>query len=208
MDDYFAMRTARHSAIHGVKAVRAKTRDGARVVMTPCSYLRSGDRTAKFQQGCFTWWWAALMYNGMKIKNCVDVLEHKRPHQSRSSVAEGAIVTHIIRKNGRLKLPCSEPHNLICAPVIGPFLLHQVYASWFEATRSGLVCRPWLVLGTKGALYPRALWCDVNGSLSFISLQIGGTFHYSHVRVVSTMDEGTAQSCVPCARALGRMSSV
>ena len=44
-DESFAMRMARHSAIHGVKAVRAQTRRSTRRSTAPWSYLRSGDKT-------------------------------------------------------------------------------------------------------------------------------------------------------------------
>jgi hypothetical protein len=92
--------------------------------------------------------------------------------------------------------------NLICAPVIGPFILHLAYAAWFEATRSGSVCRPWLVLGTNGVLYTPALLCDFNDSLSVISLCTGEIIHDSHDLVAKTRDAETAKSCGSCTRAL------
>lgn len=151
------------------------------------------------------------------------------------SAAEDTIIySHY--KNGRLKLPCSEARNRMPAPVIGPFLLHLAYAVWIEATRLGKVCRwttatmefnvvngirpipasiaptlhsgPWLVLGTNAMLYPRVLWCDVNGSLLIFSLQIGEIIHDSHVLVAKTGDEETVKSYGPCDRALGQVSSV
>ena len=46
------------------------------------------------------------------------------------------------------------------------------------------------------------LSCDVNGSLSCISLYISKLLHDLHVQVAKTKDEETAKSCGPCARAL------
>jgi hypothetical protein len=52
--------------------------DKARVVVTPWSYLQSGDKgppTTMFHG------WAAPMYNDMKTSNVVRVLEHKNLHK-------------------------------------------------------------------------------------------------------------------------------
>ena len=52
MDGISAMPTARDSAIHRVKAVRAKTRWSTRRTAAPWSYLRSVDKD--YPQGDFT----------------------------------------------------------------------------------------------------------------------------------------------------------
>lgn len=46
------------------------------------------------------------------------------------------------------------------------------------------------------------IWCDLNVPLSFIILSIGEKIYDSHVLVANTGDEGTANRCGPCARAL------
>jgi hypothetical protein len=51
-------------------------------------------------------------------------------------------------------------------------------------------------------LYTPALWCDVNDSLSVISLYTGETSHDSHDLMANTRDAETAKSCGSCARAL------
>lgn len=58
-----------------------------------------------------------------------------------------------------------------------------------------------------GAVSSWPLWYDVDGLLSFISLQFGEIIHDSHF-LVRTMNESTAKRCGPYPRALGRMSSV
>jgi hypothetical protein len=112
----------------------------------------------------------------------------------------------MIRKNERLKLPCSEPRNRMCIPDIGPFLwfvVHLEYIAWFQPSGPRIVSRLWLFhLAPTGCCSVGGIWCDVSVPLSFISLSIGEETHDSHVLVANTGDDGTANSCGPCARAL------
>lgn len=65
------------------------------------------------------------------------------------------------------------------------------------------MCSHGFAKSTEGATGSSEIhWCASNGSLPIISLQIGETFHHSHVPVIKTRDEETAKSCDPCARVL------
>ncbi|CAG7981805.1 unnamed protein product [Penicillium nalgiovense] len=50
----------------------------------------------------------------------------------------------------------------------------------------------------RAAVSSGRLWCDVNGSLSCISLWIGMLVHDLHVLLANSRDEETAKSCGPC----------
>jgi hypothetical protein len=114
----------------------------------PGSYLRSVDKD--YPQGDFTGGDGLLLCTMASKSVMVFVFWSTQICTNIwYSAGEDAIITHIIRKNGCLKLPCSEPCNRMCVPDIGPFpwfVVHLGYVARFQPSGPRIVSRLWLFI--------------------------------------------------------------